>query len=48
MSVYAFIGNFTSSSIASAFPLYATPLAFNPPVSMGRLSYLIAVCPPLL
>ncbi|KAL4922655.1 major facilitator superfamily domain-containing protein [Aspergillus aurantiobrunneus] len=43
MSVYAFIGNFTSSSIASAFPLYATPLAFNPPVSMGRLSHLIAV-----
>ncbi|KAL4793544.1 major facilitator superfamily domain-containing protein [Aspergillus venezuelensis] len=43
MSVYAFIGNFTSSSIASAFPLYATPLAFNPPVSMGRLSHLVAV-----
>ncbi|KAL4876016.1 major facilitator superfamily domain-containing protein [Aspergillus karnatakaensis] len=43
MSVYAFLGNFTSSSIASAFPLYATPLAFNPPVGMGRLSHLIAV-----
>ncbi|KAL4911355.1 hypothetical protein BDW74DRAFT_164877 [Aspergillus multicolor] len=43
VSVYAFIGNFTSSSIASAFPLYATPLAFNPPVSMGRLSHLVAV-----
>ncbi|KAL4810692.1 major facilitator superfamily domain-containing protein [Aspergillus unguis] len=43
MSVFAFIGNFTSSSIASALPLYATPLAFTPPVSMGRLSHLIAV-----
>ncbi|KAJ0422381.1 major facilitator superfamily domain-containing protein [Aspergillus carlsbadensis] len=43
MSLYAFIGNFTSSSIASAFPLYATPLAFNPPVSMGDLSHLVAV-----
>ncbi|KAL4769352.1 major facilitator superfamily domain-containing protein [Aspergillus nidulans var. acristatus] len=43
MSVFAFIGNFTSSSIASVFPLYATPLAFNPPVSMGRLSHLVAV-----
>ncbi|OJJ04051.1 hypothetical protein ASPVEDRAFT_43491 [Aspergillus versicolor CBS 583.65] len=43
MAVYAFVGNFTSSSIASAFPIYATPLAFNPPVSMGRLSHLIAV-----
>ncbi|KAL4927980.1 major facilitator superfamily domain-containing protein [Aspergillus undulatus] len=43
MSVYAFIGNFTSSSIASAFPLYATPMAFNPPVGMGRLSRLVAV-----
>ncbi|KAL4995068.1 major facilitator superfamily domain-containing protein [Aspergillus recurvatus] len=43
MSVFAFIGNFTSSSIASAFPLYATPLAFTPPVSMGRLSHLVAV-----
>ncbi|KAL3478557.1 major facilitator superfamily domain-containing protein [Aspergillus californicus] len=43
MSVYAFIGNFTSSSIASAFPLYATPLAFNPPVAMGKLSHLVAV-----
>ncbi|KAL2871148.1 major facilitator superfamily domain-containing protein [Aspergillus lucknowensis] len=43
MSVYAFIGNFSSASISSAFPLYATPLAFNPPVSMGRLSHLVAV-----
>lgn len=43
MSLYAAIGNFTSASIASAFPLYATPLAFNPPVSMGNLTHLIAV-----
>ncbi|KAL2782753.1 hypothetical protein BJX66DRAFT_345555 [Aspergillus keveii] len=43
MAVYAFIGNFSAKSIASAFPLYATPLAFNPPVSMGRLSHLVAV-----
>ncbi|KAL4871520.1 hypothetical protein BDV12DRAFT_163910 [Aspergillus spectabilis] len=43
VSVYAFIGNFTSSSIASAFPLYATPLAFNPPVGIGRLGRLVAV-----
>ncbi|KAL5337605.1 major facilitator superfamily domain-containing protein [Aspergillus crustosus] len=43
MSMYAFIGNFTSASIASAFPLYATPLAFNPPVPMGKLSRLSAV-----
>jgi hypothetical protein len=47
MSLYAFIGNFTSASIASAFPLYATPLAFNPPVSMGDLSHLVAVRVPL-
>ncbi|KAJ5995550.1 hypothetical protein N7481_002527 [Penicillium waksmanii] len=43
MSLYAAIGNFTSASIASAFPLYATPLAFNPPVSIGKLTHLIAV-----
>jgi hypothetical protein len=43
MSLYAAIGNFTSASIASAFPLLATPLAFNPPVSMGSLTHLIAV-----
>ncbi|KAB8074420.1 major facilitator superfamily domain-containing protein [Aspergillus leporis] len=43
MSLYAAIGNFTSSSIASAFPLYATPLAFNPPVSFGKLGHLVAV-----
>ncbi|KAJ5682427.1 hypothetical protein N7462_005592 [Penicillium macrosclerotiorum] len=43
MSLYAAIGNFTSASIASAFPLYATPLAFDPPVSMGNLTHLIAV-----
>ncbi|KAJ5811432.1 major facilitator superfamily domain-containing protein [Penicillium riverlandense] len=43
MSLYAGIGNFTSASIASAFPLYATPLAFNPPVSIGSLTHLIAV-----
>ncbi|KAE8149069.1 major facilitator superfamily domain-containing protein [Aspergillus avenaceus] len=43
MSLYAAIGNFTSSSIASAFPLYATPMAFNPPVSIGKLGHLVAV-----
>ncbi|KAB8265981.1 major facilitator superfamily domain-containing protein [Aspergillus pseudonomiae] len=43
MSLYAAIGNFTSGSIASAFPLYATPMAFNPPVSIGRLGHLVAV-----
>ncbi|KAF3388419.1 hypothetical protein F1880_004436 [Penicillium rolfsii] len=43
MSLYAAIGNFTGASIASAFPLYATPLAFNPPVSIGNLTHLIAV-----
>ncbi|OQE18687.1 hypothetical protein PENSTE_c017G09021 [Penicillium steckii] len=43
MSLYAAVGNFTSASIASAFPLYGTPLAFNPPVSIGKLSRLIAV-----
>lgn len=43
MSLYAAIGNFTSASIASAFPLYATPLAFDPPVSIGDLTHLIAV-----
>lgn len=46
MSVYAFVGNFSSASISSAFPVYATPLAFNPPVPMGRLSHLVAVCAP--
>ncbi|KAE8382649.1 major facilitator superfamily domain-containing protein [Aspergillus bertholletiae] len=43
MSLYAAIGNFTSGSIASVFPLYATPMAFNPPVSIGKLGHLIAV-----
>jgi hypothetical protein len=43
MSFYAAIGNFSSASIASAFPLYATPLAFQPPVSIGTLTHLIAV-----
>ncbi|KAF2762120.1 MFS general substrate transporter [Pseudovirgaria hyperparasitica] len=43
MSIDAFIGNFASSSIASALPLLATPLAFNPPVAFSRLSQLIAV-----
>lgn len=43
MSLYAAIANFTSASIASAFPIYATPLAFNPPVSIGKLTHLIAV-----
>lgn len=43
MSLYAAIANFTSASIASAFPIYATPLAFNPPVSIEKLTYLIAV-----
>jgi hypothetical protein len=43
MSLYAAIANFTAASIASAFPLYATPLAFNPPVPIGRLTHLIAV-----
>ncbi|KAF1816418.1 MFS general substrate transporter [Eremomyces bilateralis CBS 781.70] len=42
-SFYAFVGNFTSASIASAFPLLATPAVFNPPVPMKRLSYLVAV-----
>ncbi|PIG88098.1 hypothetical protein AARAC_001570 [Aspergillus arachidicola] len=43
MSLYAAIGNFTSGSISSAFPLYATPMAFNPPVSIGKLGHLVAV-----
>jgi hypothetical protein len=43
MSLYAAIANFTSASIASAFPIYATPLAFNPPVSIEKLTHLIAV-----
>ncbi|KAJ5921458.1 hypothetical protein N7466_009784 [Penicillium verhagenii] len=43
MSLYAAIGNFASASIASAFPLYETPLAFDPPVSLGSLTHLIAV-----
>jgi len=46
MSLYAAVGNFTSASIASAFPLYATPLAFDPPVSIEKLSHLIAVRDP--
>ncbi|RAQ46991.1 hypothetical protein AFGD_011285 [Aspergillus flavus] len=43
MSLYAAIGNFTSGSISSAFPLYATPMAFNPPVCIGKLGHLVAV-----
>ncbi|KAL1957497.1 hypothetical protein VTO42DRAFT_5960 [Malbranchea cinnamomea] len=43
MSLYAFVANFTSSSVASAFPIMATPLVFQPPVSMSRLTHLIAV-----
>jgi hypothetical protein len=45
MSVFGFLANFASASIASAFPLLATPLAFNPPVPIGDLSYLISVRP---
>ncbi|KAL3441108.1 major facilitator superfamily domain-containing protein [Aspergillus insuetus] len=41
MSSYAFVTNFASSSIASAFPLLATPLGFNRP--LGELGYLIPV-----
>lgn len=44
MSLYAAIGNFTSASIASAFPLYATLLAFDPPVLIEDLTHLITVC----
>ncbi|KAL2811540.1 major facilitator superfamily domain-containing protein [Aspergillus granulosus] len=41
MSSYAFVTNFASASIASAFPLLATPLGFNKP--LGELGYMIAV-----
>ncbi|KAJ5655252.1 hypothetical protein N7507_007202 [Penicillium longicatenatum] len=43
MAVYAFLANFSSASISSAFPLLTTPLAFNPPVGIGRLTRLVAV-----
>ncbi|KAF1984852.1 MFS general substrate transporter [Aulographum hederae CBS 113979] len=43
MSLYALIANFASGSISSVFPVYATPLAFNPPVPFTELSRLIAV-----
>ncbi|KAJ5819413.1 hypothetical protein N7474_005004 [Penicillium riverlandense] len=43
MSTFGFLSNFTSSSITSAIPLLATPLAFNPPVPVGRLTHLVAV-----
>jgi hypothetical protein len=48
MSVFGFLANFASASIASAFPLLATPLAFDPPVPIGELSYLISVTKPIL
>ena len=44
MSIVPFVVNFTAASISSAFPIMATPLAFNPPVPMSSLSHLIAVC----
>jgi hypothetical protein len=44
MSSYAFVTNFASSSIASAFPLLATPFGFNRP--LGELGYLISVISP--
>ncbi|OCL07391.1 MFS general substrate transporter, partial [Glonium stellatum] len=43
MSLYAFINNYTSSSLSSAFPILATPAVFNPPVPFAKLSHLIAV-----
>ncbi|EON67977.1 hypothetical protein W97_07123 [Coniosporium apollinis CBS 100218] len=43
VSAVPLVANFTSSSIASAFPVLATPLAFNPPVPITRLTQLISV-----
>ncbi|QDS74298.1 hypothetical protein FKW77_003792 [Venturia effusa] len=43
MSLFAFVANFTSASIASAFPIYATPAVFTPPPSFTQLTRLIAV-----
>lgn len=43
VSLYSFVSNFSSSSMASALPVYATPLAFMPPVPFARLTQLIAV-----
>ncbi|KAF7588656.1 hypothetical protein BBP40_005407 [Aspergillus hancockii] len=40
MSIFGFTTNFASASIASAFPLLAIPLAFNPPVPMSKLTRL--------
>lgn len=40
---YSFVSNFTSSSLASAIPYLASPLAFNPPVSISNLTHLVAV-----
>ncbi|KAL5333483.1 major facilitator superfamily domain-containing protein [Aspergillus crustosus] len=43
MSIYGFLVNFASASIASAFPLLASRAAFDPPVPLGDLSSLISV-----
>jgi MFS family permease len=44
MSLLPFIVNFTSSSIASALPIYAsTPVFGFPPKPFSQLTYLIAV-----
>jgi hypothetical protein len=44
MSLLPFVVNFTSSSIGSALPIYAsTPVFGFPPIPFARLTYLIAV-----
>lgn len=44
MSIHPFVVNFTSSSLSSALPIYAsTPVFGFPPKSFSQLTYLIAV-----
>lgn len=44
MSLHPFVVNFTSSSISSALPIYAsTPVFGFPPKGFSQLTYLIAV-----
>ncbi|KAL2203326.1 hypothetical protein CC79DRAFT_1373471 [Sarocladium strictum] len=47
MSMFGFIINFSSATVASALPLLATPMAFDPPVPVDKLTRLIAVGAPV-
>lgn len=48
MSLFPFVSNFASASIASTFPIYETPAVFMPPPSFSQLTRLISVCTVLM